>query len=63
MKALGVITDKTIPDKDKIKVLFDRLNKIFDNAVTKKDEVIAIIQEYLPEFEHIETGKSLDSKM
>lgn len=63
MKALGVITDKTVPDKDKIKVLFDRLNKIFDNAVTKKDEVIAIIQEYLPEFEHIETGKSLDSKM
>lgn len=63
MKALGVITDKTIPDKNKIKILFDKLNKIFDNATTKKEEVIAVMQEYLPEFEHIETGKSLDSKM
>ncbi len=63
MKALGVITDKTIPDKNKIKILFDKLNKIFDNATTKKEEVIAVMREYLPEFEHIETGKSLDSKM
>ena len=28
-----------------------------------KEEVVAIMKDYLPNFEHIETGKSLDSKM
>ena len=28
-----------------------------------KEEVITVMQAYLPNFEHIETGKSLDSKM
>ena len=31
--------------------------------VGKKDEIIAIMAAYLPNFEHIETGKGLDSKM
>lgn len=63
MKALGVITDKSIPDKNKIKVLFNRLNKVFEKEETTKAEIVSIIHDYLPEFEHIETGKSLDSKM
>lgn len=63
MKALGIITEKKIPDKQKIKILFDKLNSAFDRDDTTKEEVISIMQEYLPEFEHIETGKSLDSKM
>lgn len=63
MKALGVITDKSIPDKNKIKVLFDKLNKVFKKEETTKTEIVSIIHDYLPEFEHIETGKSLDSKM
>lgn len=63
MKALGIITEKKIPDKNKIKILFDKLNAAFERDDTTKEEVISIMQEYLPEFEHIETGKSLDSKM
>ena len=63
MKALGVITDKSIPDKNRIKVLFDKLNKVFEKEETTKAEIVSIIHDYLPEFEHIETGKSLDSKM
>ena len=63
MKALGVITNKTIPDKNKIEILFNKLNEVFDKSETTKEEVISIMQEYIPEFEHIETGKSLDSKM
>ena len=30
---------------------------------TTKDKIVQIIKDYLPNFEHIETGKSLDSKM
>ena len=29
----------------------------------EKEEIISIMKEYLPNFKHIETGKSLDSKM
>lgn len=62
-KSLGVITDKEMPDKTKVDKLFAELNKVFNKAETTKEEVIAIMKEYLPNFDHIETGKSLDSKM
>lgn len=62
LKALGVITEKAIPDKDKIKRLFTKLNAAFEKETTKED-IVTIIKEYLPNFEHIETGKSLDGKM
>lgn len=61
--SLGVITGKQIPDKSRVEVLFRDLNAAFDKETTTKKEVIKIMKEYLPNFEHIETGKSLDSKM
>lgn len=61
--SLGVITGKGIPDKAKIAELFINLNAAFDKDKTTKEEVISIMKSYLPYFEHIETGKSLDSKM
>lgn len=63
LHALGVVTDKEIPDKDKVEVLFGELTKAFEKEETTKEEIIAIMKGYLPNFEHIETGKSLDSKM
>lgn len=62
-RSLGVITDKEIPDKTRIAILFDDLNAVFNKPVTVKEEVVSIMKKYLPNFEHIETGKSLDSKM
>jgi len=61
--SLGVIIDKEIPNREKIHALFHELNMAFDKAETSKEEIIMIIKNYLPNFEHIETGKSLDSKM
>lgn len=61
--SLGVITGKKIPDKEKVNELFTALNTVFEKPETTKEEVIAIMQAYLPNFEHIETGKSLDNKM
>lgn len=63
LKALGIVTDKEVPDKEKVRALFDKLNAAFEQEETTKEEVIAIMKDYLPNFEHIETGKSLDSKM
>ena len=61
--SLGVITGKLIPDQNRVEKLFIDLNAAFDKPETTKEEVISIIKDYLPSFEHIETGKSLDSKM
>jgi len=61
--SLGVITGKQIPDKSRVEVLFENLNAAFDKETTTKDEIVEIMKEYLPNFDHIETGKSLDSKM
>lgn len=63
MKSLGVVTNKEIPDISRIEILFKKLNAAFEKSDTTKDEVVSIMSEYLPNFEHIETGKSLDSKM
>ena len=62
LKALGVITDK-IPDKNKIQKLFDQLTAAFERVETTKEDIVKIMHEYLPEFQHMEAGKSLDSKM
>ena len=61
--ALGTIKDKEIPDVEKIDVLFEKLEKAFENSDITKEEIVSIIKDYLPNFEHIEMGKSLDSKM
>lgn len=62
-QALGVITGKTIPDKGRIEKLFKDLDAEFEKQEATKEDVVRIMKEYLPNFEHIETGKSLDSKM
>lgn len=60
--SLGVITGKSIPDNNRIDCLFEKLNKAFSGD-TNKEEIVSIMKEYLPNFEHIEKGKSLDAKM
>lgn len=63
LKSLGIVTGKQIPDTAKIDGLFKKLTDVFEKDSTTKEEVVKIMSEYLPNFEHIETGKSLDSKM
>ena len=62
LNALGIIVDKEISDRDRIERLFSELKDEFKEETTK-DKIVQIIKDYLPNFEHIETGKSLDSKM
>lgn len=62
LNTLGIIVDKEISDRDRIERLFSELKDEFKEETTK-DKIVQIIKDYLPNFEHIETGKSLDSKM
>ena len=61
--SLGVITGKEIPDKFKVTKLYESLNKAFLSPHVLKEKIVFILKDYLPYFEHIETGKTLDSKM
>lgn len=61
--SLGVITGKEIPDKFKVTKLYESLNKAFLSPHVSKEKIVFILKDYLPYFEHIETGKTLDSKM
>ena len=63
LHSLGIITGKEIPNNEQIDVLFEKLENAFERDTLTKEEVVSIIAEYLPNFEHIEKGKSLDSKM
>ncbi len=58
-----MITGKGIPDRASIDLLVERLDSAFDGNATTKEEIVGIIKDYLPNFEHIETGRSLDDKM
>lgn len=61
--ALGVITDKPKPDRKAVTHLIGVLDKAFEKEDCGKADIVKIIEGYLPNFEHIETGKSLDGKM
>lgn len=61
-ESLGIVVEKDLPDKDRLDELFIHLNKAFERETTK-EEVVSILENYLPNFNHIETGKTLDSKM
>lgn len=62
-KALGVVTEKKIPDSKAVNIFLKELSELFEKKTTSKEEVVFLMKKYLPNFEHIEKGKSLDSKM
>jgi hypothetical protein len=45
---------------DEVKKDFDQ---VFENPESTKTDIVSVIKKYVPDFEHIETGKHLDQKM
>lgn len=62
-KALGVITDKPLIERSRVENLFNNLTNTLAGQKPSKEAVVKVIKDYLPNFEHVEKGKSLDSKM
>lgn len=60
---LGVIKNSVKRNIAEIDEIFDRLHNLFESDKITKSAVVDILKVYLPNFEHIETGKGLDSKM
>ena len=61
--SLGVIVGKEAPGMEKMENLITNVNEAFENPSVTKEEIVKIIGYYIPDFNHIETGKSLDGKM
>lgn len=61
--ALGVIAGKQVIDRYQVDTLTAELTNEFRNNKSTKEKVVDILHSYLPNFSHIETGSSLDSKM
>jgi FlaA1/EpsC-like NDP-sugar epimerase len=60
---LGVVKNSKKRSIHEINAIFDRLHQLFASRNVTKAGIVEILKIYLPNFEHIETGKGLDSKM
>lgn len=59
---LGVIKNGKSRDFQDIDILFKKLQELFEGEVDK-NKIVSVLKAFLPNFEHIETGRSLDQKM
>lgn len=62
-EALGVITGKVPADRAAVLAFLEKLSGLLDQEQVSKELLVEQIGTWLPNFAHIETGKSLDTKM
>jgi len=60
---LGVVKNSKKRGIHEIDEIFGQLRALFASDQVTKAAIVEILKHYLPNFEHIETGKSLDQKM
>ena len=61
--SIGVITNSLKPSFSEIDITIKEIETLFKKESYNKDDIIKIINKILPNFNHIETGKTLDEKM
>lgn len=60
---LGVIRNPERKSIESIESIIDQLSQLFKKKDISKADILLILKQYLPNFEHIEKGKNLDQKM
>ena len=60
---LGCVKNSKKRPIAEVEAIFGNLRGVFDKSDVTKEDVIEVLKEYLPNFQHIEKGKSLDSRM
>ena len=60
---IGIIRGKPAYDLPAIEYVFEKLEKLFQNQLTDKPSIIALLTEFIPNFQHLETGRNLDQRM
>ena len=60
---MGVIKNAKKPSKTQIFGCINELKNLMKSEQYDKSNIVSLMKKHLPDFEHIETGKSLDQKM
>lgn len=61
--SLGVVKNAPKRPIGEIDALFNALTGLFNNPNTQKSDIVAVMKDFLVNFDHIEKSKNLDSKM
>jgi FlaA1/EpsC-like NDP-sugar epimerase len=62
-ESIGVITNSLKPSFSEMEDTIKEIETLFKKESYNKEDIIKIMNKILPNFNHIETGKSLDQKM
>ncbi|MDB9874311.1 UDP-N-acetylglucosamine 4,6-dehydratase [Flavobacteriaceae bacterium] len=62
-KSLGVIKNTSKPSRKNIQQCMSSLKTLMDDPNYSKASIIFVMKEFIPDFDHMETGKNLDQKM
>jgi len=60
---LGAVKNSKKRPVEEVEAIFANLRRVFARPDATKADVVAILKDYLPNFQHIEKGKSLDNRM
>ena len=60
---LGCVKNSKKRPIAEVEAIFGNLRSVFAKTDVTKEDVIEVLKEYLPDFHHVEKGKSLDSRM
>ena len=60
---LGVVKNAKRRPVAEVEAIFAKLHEVFDREGATKEDVVEVLKEYLPNFNHISKGKSLDGRM
>jgi FlaA1/EpsC-like NDP-sugar epimerase len=61
--SLGIVKEIGKKSMQEIDGMFQALSHLFENNDVTKDKIVSLLNKYIQNFEHIETGKKLDNKM
>ena len=62
-KSIGIIKNDFKVEKDKLSFFENRIKEIKQSARWEKNQLVELFKQLIPNFNHKETGKYLDSKM
>ena len=62
-ESIGVITNSLKPSFSEMEFTIQEIETLFKKESYNKEDIIIIMNKILPNFNHIETGKTLDQKM
>ena len=60
---LGVVKNAKRRPVGEVEAIFAKLYEVFEKKGASKEDVVEVLKEYLPNFNHVSKGKSLDGRM